>query len=146
MADLNKYTIPDAKGIRWAEATSKNGVRYRHGFLNTATPKASAGTETNEVVKASDDGVKVKWPLGTSNTFKSGDPVHDICHITSYDFFATPDDLVYDYQLKFSVDGGWSRTFIDDLNVDYGCTTVTNGAHYIQFSSSSTSPCICHVS
>ena len=110
MADLNKYTIPDAKGIRWAEATSKNGVRYRHGFLNTATPKASAGNETNEVVKASDDGVKVKWPLGTSNTFKSGDPVHDICHITSYDFFATPDDLVYDYQLLMAAGRGPSQT------------------------------------
>ena len=145
MADLSKYAIPDANSIRWTEATSKNGVRYRHGFLNTATTKASAGNEAtrSEVVKASDDGVKVNWPLGTSNTFKSGDPVHNKCHITSYDFFANHKDLVY---LKFSVDNGWERTFTDDLNDVYICATKPNGNHYIQFTSSSANPTICHVS
>lgn len=153
MADLKTYAIPDANGIRWAEATSKNGVHYKHGFLNTATPRASAGNEASAInfaregVNASDDdGVDVNWALGTSATFSSGDAVYDKCHITSYDFFATPDDAVYDYQLKFSVNGGWGRTFTDDLNVGYWCSTVTNGAHYIQFSSSSTNPTIVHVS
>ena len=142
MADLNKYAIPDANGIRWAEATSKNGVLYRHGFLNTATPKASSGNEAREAINASDDdGVNVNWALGTSANLSPA-----ICHVTSYNFFATPDDLIYDYQLGFYVDGGWSRTFRDDLGTNYSCSTVTNGSHYIQFSSSSTNPAICHVS
>ncbi|KIJ92438.1 hypothetical protein K443DRAFT_685256 [Laccaria amethystina LaAM-08-1] len=147
MADLNKYAIPDANGIRWAEATTKNGVLYRHGFHHTATPKASAGNEASAinsgrgVIKASGDGgVDVNWPLGTKADHIS------VCHVTSYDFFATPDDLVYDYQMKFFVDGGWDRTFTDDLNVEYSCVTITNGSHYIQFSSSSTNPAIRHVS
>ena len=139
MVDLSKYAIADANGIRWAEATNKNGVRYRHGFINTATIKASAG---NEAIQASaSDGVKVNWPLGTKGNVSPA-----ICNVTSYDFFSTPNDAVYDYQLGFYVDGGWSRTFTDDKNVDYYCSTVTNGSHYIQFSSSSTSPCICYVS
>ena len=137
MADLSKYAIADANGIRWAEAKNKNGVLYRHGFLSTAAPKTS---ETSAFIKASDK-VKVNWPLGTSANISPA-----ICHVTSYDFFATPNDLVYDYQLKFYVDGGWDRTFTDDLGVDYDCTTVTNGSHYIQFSSSSTNPTICYVS
>jgi len=146
MADLSKYAIPDANGIRWAEATSKNGVHYRHGFLNSDTPNlASAGHEASAItVKASDDdsdGVDVKWALGTSANFASA-----ICHVTNYDFFATPHDLIYDYQLLFAVDGGWLRTFTDDLNTDFRCFTIANGSHYIQFSSSSTNPFICHVS
>ena len=142
MADLSKYAIADANGIRWAEAKDTNGVLYRHGFLNTDTIKESDGNEASEVVKASaDDGGKVDWPLGTSGTISPA-----ICHVTSYEFFETPDDLIYDYQLRFFVTGGWVRTFTDDKKVDYSCTTVTNGKHYIQFSSSSTSPCICNVS
>ena len=147
MADLSKYAAPDANGFRWAEAKNKNGVLYRHGFLDTDTIKASAGNEASEDVKASAElevnsaRVKVDWPLGTK-----GDISPAICNVTAYDFFATPDDAIYDYQLKFFVTGGWSRTFTDDLKVDYSCTTITNGRHYIQFSSSSTSPCICNVS
>ena len=142
MADLSKYAIADANGIRWAEAKNTNGVLYRHGFLNTDTIKESDGNEASEVVKASaNNGDNVNWPLGTKGNISPA-----ICNVTSYDFFATPNDAIYDYQLKFFVTGGWSRTFTDDLKVDYSCTTITNGRHYIQFSSSSTSPCICNVS
>ena len=142
MVDLSKYAPPDANGIRWVDAKNKNGVVYRHGFLNTDTIKASAGNEASENVKASDDDkVAVNWPLGTS-----GDVSPAVCNVTGYEFFATPNDAIFDYQLKFSVDGGWLRTFTDDLDADYFCTTVSNGWHYIQFSSSSTSPCICYVS
>ena len=145
MADLSKYAAPDANGFRWAEAKNKNGVLYRHGFLDTDTIKASAGNEASEDVKASAElevnsaRVKVDWPLGTK-----GDISPAICNVTAYDFFATPDDP-FDYQLKFCVDGGWFRTFTDDKYVDHGCSTFINGWHSIQFSSPSTSPCICFV-
>ena len=142
MADLSKYAPPDAYGIRWVDAKNKNGVVYRHGFLDTDTIKASAGNQASEDVKASDDDkVAVNWPLGTS-----GDVSPAVCHIIGYEFFATPDDVIFDYQLKINVDGGRFRIFTDDLNNDYACTTLFNGWHYIQLSTSSTSPCICYVS
>ena len=66
MTDLSKYAKANDKGIRWAEATTKNGVRYRHGFLDTATIKAPAGN----------DRVKVDWALGTSGNISPA-----ICHV-----------------------------------------------------------------
>ena len=142
MADLSKYAPPDAKGIRWVDAKDSNGVVYRHGFLDANTIKESAGNRASEDVKASDDGkVAVNWPLGTS-----GDVSPPVRNVIAYAFFSLPDHPIFDYQFSFCVNGGWERIFTDDKDADYTCATLFNGWHYIQFSSPSTSPCICYVS
>ena len=143
MADLSKYAPPDAYGIRWVDAKDSNGVVYRHGFLDTDAIKESAGNRASEDVKESDDDrdkVPVNWPLGTN-----GDVSPTVRNVIAYAFFALPDHPIFDYQLSFCVDGGWERVFTDDKDVDYTCATLFNGWHYIQFSSPSTSPCICYV-
>lgn len=129
MADQIKFAAPDANGVRWADGTSKKGVSFRYGYKDTGS-----STARNPVIKASDDGwYSVNWTVGSSGT--TSDEIHNNTHITGYDLIKLAHNDLYDYQLTFYVDGGWERNFKDDDNDEYSCTTVTNGAHSIQYNS-----------
>ncbi|KAL8960799.1 MAG: hypothetical protein Q9183_005404, partial [Haloplaca sp. 2 TL-2023] len=122
----NEQTYFDDSAVHWAPATSKNGVSYEIGVMDSDHAPHSSGME--------DFGTCVDWPLGNSDWKSTSDELMAKTAITRYALHHSRHPL-YDFVLEFTNTENYNYYFYDTTGDSYQVNTGSKGDHLVRFNS-----------